>query len=220
MTAEQLNEAVRKALEEWTLQNTVDGAIIAGFLTLGIIAGRAYLEETKNKLSLRVAIEAWEVLIDFVADLLLLAATIIGLMTINPDIFADVKMALPFCPIAFILLAAALVIRLFHGGSKLLSPAWILATGLIALACLLNWFGFTFVMEAAGHEWLDNHPSPTWEALRSMRSNLNPELSMTTFLWAHPAMVAILAWAVAAGLIRTSQLFSSGRDARQGEGNE
>ena len=203
LSPDELEAVVRKALEEWSLQNTVDGAIIASFLALGAIAGRAYLDAIKRRLSLRVAIEVWDVASDVVADLLLLAVAVVGLLTINPDIFADVKIALPFCPLAFVLLGVALVVRLFHGGSRVGSRAWVVATGLVAAGALLNWFGFTFVMEAAGHEWLDNHPSATWEALRAMRSNLNPELSTATFLWAQPAMFAVFVWAVIVGAVQT-----------------
>jgi len=200
---------MRKALEEWSLQNMVDGAIIASFLALAMIAGRAYFDAIRERLSLRVVTEVWDVAMDVVIDLLLLVGALVGLMTINPDIFADVKMALPFCPLAFVLMGAALVLRLFHGGSRVASVSWGLATALVAVAVLLNWFGFTFVMEAAGHEWLENHPSATWEALRALRSNANPELGMTTFLWAQPAIFAVFLWAVVAGLARTSRSYLS-----------
>ena len=218
MSPHEFEAAMRKALEEWSLQNMVDGAIIASFLALGAIVGRAYLDGIKSRLSLRVAIEVWDVISDVLADVFLLFAAIVGVLTINPDIFADIKIALPFCPLAFICLGAALVLRLFHGGAKVGSRAWIGASGLVVIGALLNWFGFTFVMEAAGHEWLDNHPSATWEALRAMRSNLNPELSMTTFLWTQPAMFAIFVWAIIAGAVQTWRRYA-GRAAGAQDGN-
>ncbi|MCD6350945.1 MAG: hypothetical protein J7M26_02400, partial [Armatimonadetes bacterium] len=100
------------------------------------------------------------------------------------------------------------------------SVRWVQPSTLVWVAVLLNWFGFTFVMEAAGHEWLENHPSATWEALRAMRSNANPELGMTTFLWAQPAIFAVFLWAVVAGLARTwrSYLSRSGPEVVEEEG--
>jgi hypothetical protein len=203
MTPEGMIESITKSLEVWTLQNLANGAIIAGFLALALILGRGYLEDLKRHLSLRVVTEVWDVAADLVADVLLLAALLIGLFVTNPDIGADIKLALPWFPLAMILLGVAAALRLHHGGRTVGTRAWWVACGLVTTACLLNWFGYTFVMEAAGHEWLDLHPSATWEALRTMRSNLNPELTMSTFLWAGPLMLIAFLWVALGGLVST-----------------
>jgi hypothetical protein len=74
---------------------------------------------------------------------------------------------------------------------------------LIVLACAANWFGFTFVMEAAGDEYLKNNPHSLWPTLQKMRSDFNPDLAMVTFQWANPALVLVFLWGIIAGVIQT-----------------
>ena len=64
MNTEQSITAIKKALEVWSLQNLCDGAIMLTFLALALVAARGYLEGLKARLSLRVAIETWDTLID------------------------------------------------------------------------------------------------------------------------------------------------------------
>ena len=127
MNVEQSITAMRKALEMWTLQNLCDTGIMLGFLIIGLVAARGYLERFKAKLSLRVAIEAWETLIDLGADFLLLVVALIGLFITNTDIMADIKIALPWVPLAFLLMGAALIVRAFYGGHKPGSRPWWIA---------------------------------------------------------------------------------------------
>ena len=77
---------------------------------------------------------------------------------LNPDIMSDVKMAVPFFPAATVLLAVALVLRLFHGGHELASKNHLRSLYLMLAGCLVNILGFTFVMEGASEEYLDSHP--------------------------------------------------------------
>jgi len=204
---EKLNDGMKKCLEVWSLQTLCDMAILAGFAVLVLIVARVYLERLKDRLVLRAAREFWESLSDFVPDMLLGGIALIAILITNNDIMADIKIALPWVPLGFVLMTIALVIRLFHGGHSIGSKAWFLATALIALACLSNWFGFTFVMEGAGEEYLTPHPNAAafWNALGHMRSSENPDLSMTTFLWASPAILLTLAWAAIAGVVRTTR---------------
>ncbi len=204
MNQEQLSHGIQKALEIWTLQNLCDLSILAGFAVLALAAARTYLERVKNRLTLRVASEAWETGVDLLIDFLLAAIALVGLLLTNMDIMADIKIGLPFVPIAFVLMTAALVIRLYHGGSTVGSKAWVATISLLAMACLCNWFGFTFVMEGAGDEYLELHPGAAgfWHGLEQMRSNKNPDLAMATFLWTCPALLALLGWAVIMGVIR------------------
>jgi len=197
--------AMRKALEMWTLQNLCDTGILIGFLIVGLVAARGYLEIFKARLSLRVAIEAWETLIDLGADFLLLFVALIGLFITNTDIMADIKVAIPWVPIAFLLMGAALIIRAFYGGHKLGSRAWWIALGLIVFGCVLNWFGFTFVMEAPGDEYLNLPLADKLIALAHMRSNENPSLTMITFFVLAPLFALEFMWATIAAVLHTCQ---------------
>jgi hypothetical protein len=71
------------------------------------------------------------------------------------------------------------------------------------VACAANWFGFTFVMEAAGEEYLKKQPDSWWPALQRMRSDFNPDLAMATFQWANPALLLVFIWAAVAGAMRS-----------------
>jgi hypothetical protein len=204
---EQLTQGIGKALEIWTLQNACDLAILAGFAVLGLFAGRAYLESLKSRLTLRVATELWGSLTDLSVDVLLVGIALVALFVTNMDIMADIKIALPFVPLGFLLLSVALVVRLFHGGSVVGSRAWVVVLVLLTLGCLANWFGFTFVMEGAGDEYVDLHPDSRllWEGLEHLRSNKNPDLAMATFVWACPGLLLVFGWAVVVGAIRSVQ---------------
>ncbi len=205
MDIQQSITAMRKALEMWTLQNLCDGGIMLGFFVLALVAGRGYLETLKARLSLRVVIEVWETLVDFGADLLLLFAALIGLFITNLDIMADIKVAVPWVPLALWLMGAALIVRAFHGGHVVGSRAWWTALGLIAVACLLNWFGFTFVMEAPGDEYANLPLADAMIGLKNMRSNANPGLAMITYLWLAPLFALEFLWAAIVGSLRTNQ---------------
>ncbi len=204
MSTEDAIHAIAKGLEAWSLQSLLGATILASYAILALVAGRAYLDSLKGYLTLRVATELWETAADVAVDLLLFFVVLVGLFVTNNDIMADIKVALPWVPIAFVLLAVALVLRACHGGRRVRSGAWWLSLAAIAVACASNWFGFTFVMEAAGHEYLELHPGATvWTTLASMRSDLNPDLTMRTFLWAGPALMLVFAWAVVAGVAQT-----------------
>jgi hypothetical protein len=221
LNQEQLTRGLEKALEIWTLQNLCDIAILAGFVALGLFAGRAYLEKLKSRMSLRVATEAWESFADLGVDVLLAGVALVGLLVTNMDIMADIKIGLPFVPLAFLLMTIALVVRLFHGGSVVGSQAWMVTLALLALGCLANWFGFTFVMEGAGDEYLELHPGAAafWNGLNHMRSNKNPDLAMATFVWAGPGLLLVFGWAVVVGAIRSAQ-WAKGRRSPSAAGSE
>jgi len=207
MNQEQLTRGLGKALEIWTLQNLCDLAILAGFVALGLFAGRAYLEGLKSRMTLRVATEAWENLADIGVDALLAGVALVALLVTNMDIMADIKIGLPFVPLGFLLMTVALVVRLFHGGGVVGSKAWTVVLVLLVLGCLANWFGFTFVMEGAGDEYVELHPSTSafWQGLDHLRSNKNPDLAMATFVWAGPGLLLAFGWAVVVGAIRSAQ---------------
>ncbi len=189
---------VVKALEVWTLQNLLNFSIMLGLLTLGLALIQEYYRKLEERLTLRVTIELWRVLTVLVVDVLLTVVVLIGYVVLNPDIMADIKMAVPFCPVATVLFAVALVLRLFHGGHEAGSPSFYRSLYVLIAANVLNVVGFTFVMEAPGGEYLELHPSPFWEFVKShLRSNAAPsglELSQVTFYVCFTALVLVFVW--------------------------
>ncbi len=200
---EELGHAINKGLEFWSLQALTDGAIMLSFVILAMVAGRSYLDSLRRRLTLRVAAEVWETGADLVIDAATAFVALVGLFITNPDIMADIKIGLPWVPLAMVLIAVALVVRAFHGGRVVGSVAWWIVLGLVAAACAANWFGFTFVMEAAGEEYLKKGANSMWPTLQRMRSDFNPELAMGTFCWANPALVLVFMWAVVAGAVQS-----------------
>lgn len=207
LTGEEMKHGVQKALECWTLQTLCNVGILATFVVLGLFASRAYLKTYRDRLSLRVAVEAWDAVVDLLTDGLLLFIFLVGLLVTNMDIMADIKIALPWVPLAFVLAGVALMLRVCHGGRGVGTRAWWGTVAAMVLGCAASWFGYTFVMEAAGHEYLALHPAAqsTWTTLANMRSNVNPDLSMTTFTFAAPALVLILVWGLIGGIVQTTR---------------
>ena len=199
-----MTEEIAKALEITTLQNLLNFSILLGLLATGLVLAEAYYRSLEQRLSLRVSIELWRIATALAVDLSLAIAVLIGYLVLNPDIMADIKIALPFCPAATILMAIALVLRLFHGGHELASKNYLRAVYLMLAASLSNVVGFTFVMEAPSREYLQMHPSPFWDYLKThLRSNGGPyglELSQTTFYICFPILVLVLVWGVASAM--------------------
>ena len=113
---------ITKALEIWTLQNLLNISIMLGILACGLTLMQNYYRALEKHLSLRVSIELWRVTTVVLVDVLLAMVVVVGYVVLNPDIMADIKIAVPFCPIATIFFAAALCLRLFHGGHHPASP--------------------------------------------------------------------------------------------------
>jgi len=205
MNAKELEHGINKALEVWSIQSLCDIAIMLTFVVFVMVAGRAYLENIRSRLTLRVTAEAWDMGTDVIIDMLLGFISLVGLFVIDPDIMAGSKIGVPLVPLAMVLTAASLVIRVWHGGRRPGSATWWVVITLLAVACIANWFGFTLVMEAAGEEYLKANEHSVWPVLQRMRSDFNPGLAMTTFLWANPALVLIFAWGAIVGAARSSR---------------
>ncbi len=186
---------IAKALEIWSLQTILDSSIILGIVALGLTIIRRYFSSLRNKLTLRVSIEMWDVGTILLADVALAVVVIIGYLVLNPDIMADIKIAIPFVPIATILFAIALVLRLFHNGHNASSPNFLRSVWLMFAANIINVVGFSLVMEAPSSSYLSEHPSPFWIFLKTqLRSSSNLGLSQTTFLVCFPILLAVFAW--------------------------
>ncbi len=192
------SHVIEKALEVWTLQNLLNFSIMLGILALGIAIVRKYYESIEKKLTLRVSIEIWNVLTILIIDILLVIIVVVGYLVLNPDIMADIKIAIPFVPIATILFTIALVLRLFHGGHNVTNPNFIRSVWLMFAANIINIIGFTFIMEAPSGAYLANHPSSFWTFLKTqLRSNADPkglELSQVTFYICFPILILVFIW--------------------------
>jgi hypothetical protein len=201
---------IAKALEVWTLQNLVNVSIMLGILAAALAIVQQYYRSLEQHLTLRVSIELWRLCTVLAVDVLLAITVLIGYLVLNPDIMADIKIAVPFYPVATILLAIALMLRLFHGGHDAASPNGIRALYFMLVANLINIVGFTFVAEAPSGEYLATHPSPFWSYVKThLRSNADPnglELSQTTFYICFPLLIAVFAWG---GLSAMRQLRST-----------
>ena len=206
MSEHEMAKAIAKALEVWTLQNLVNISIMLGILALGLAMIQGYYKSLEKRLSLRVSIEILNVLTILMVDILLAVVVLVGYLSLNPDIMADIKIAIPFYPVAAILFAIALVLRLFCGGHEAGSTSFLRSAYLMFVANVINIIGLTFIAEAPSGEYLKRHPSPFWTYLKThLRSNADPrglELTQITFYICFPILMAVFAWAFWAALRR------------------
>ncbi len=195
---------IAKALEVWGLQSMLDFSILLGILAAGLAIVQGYYRALEKQLTLRVSIELWRVLTVLIVDVLLVAVVVVGYLVLNPDIMADIKIAIPFNPVATILFAVALVLRLFHGGHEAGSTSYFCSLCFMFAANLVNIVGFTFVAEAPSGEYLERHPSPFWDFVKThLRSNADPcglELTQITFYICFPILMAVFVWGFVAAL--------------------
>lgn len=163
-----------KSLEVWTLQNLLDASIFMGLLATGMLLAQARGQEGDG-LTLKLPQELFRLLGNLVPDLLLASVTLMALALINPDVMADIKMAIPFYPAAALGYSGALGLRLFRDGRRPGARDRRLALGLCLAASLGNYAGFTFIAEGPSPEYLAIHPSRLWTYLQShLRSNATP----------------------------------------------
>lgn len=195
---------VVKALEVWTLQNLLNVSIMLGILASGIAVVQGYYQSLEKHLSLRVSIELWRLFTVLMADMLLVVVVLVGYLVLNPDIMADIKMAIPFYPITTILFSIALVLRLFHGGHEVGSKNYFRSLYLMFAANIINIVGFTFVAEAPSGEYLAGHPSAFWDYIKNhLRSDADPcglELTQATFYICFPILLAVSVWGIGSAL--------------------
>lgn len=197
-------EVLAKGLEIWSLQTLIDTSIALGMLALGLAVIQGYYRSLEKQLSLRVSIELWRVVTVVLVDVCLALVVLVGLVTINADIMVDAKVALPFYPVAVILYAVALMLRLFHGGHGVSSRNFFRSLYLMFVASIVNLLGFALITEAASEEYLEIHPSAFWLYLKThFRSNGGPagmELTQITFYVCFPLLLLVLCWGFASAV--------------------
>jgi hypothetical protein len=193
-----MTEHVTKALEVWTLQTLLNVSILLGILALGLALVQGYYRSLEKQLTLRVSIELWRVATVVLVDAILTAVVLVGLLVLNLDIMADIKIAVPFYPAATVLFGAALVLRLFHGGHDAGAKNFLRALYLMFAAVVINIAGFAFVAEGADEEYFAGHKDPFWDYLKvHFCSNAGPsslELAQTTFYVCFTLLMAVLVW--------------------------
>ena len=197
---------ITKALEVWTLQSLLNLSILLGILAGGLALIRDYYQSLESHLSLRVSTERWRVGTIVVVDLLLAVVVLVGYLVMNPDVLAEIKVAVPFQPIATVLFAWALCLRLFRGAHEATAPSARLAQGLLLAANAANIVGFTLVVEAASGEYIATHPGALRAWIKThLCSSPDPrgmELAQMTFLVCFPALLLVLGWGAWSALKR------------------
>lgn len=195
---------ISKALEVWTLQTLLNVSILIGLVAMGLSLVQSYYTSLQKYLTLRVSIEVWNLFTILLVDVFLVIVVSIGFIILNPDIMADIKVAVPFIPIATILFGVALVIRLFYGGHQVEGKNFMRALWIMLAANLMNITGFSIVMEAPGGEYLSRHPSAFWTFIKSyLRSNADPhglEIAQATFYICFPILIGIFIWGFVAAI--------------------
>lgn len=179
-----------KDLEVWTLQTLCDTGILLSFATFVLHAGRGYFERTVRQLQAKMAEEMWWVTYLLARDASLFLAVLIGFLTLNPDIMADIKIGVPFVPVATVLMVWAGLLKLTsRGPGDRAAQRW--AATLVTLAAGFNSIGYTLVMEAPGDEYA-HFKTAFWQTMRSFRSNVNHELAIWSFYVCFAALVALV----------------------------
>lgn len=87
-----------KALEIWTAQSLCDIGILLSILSFCLHIGRPYFERILGRFTLRVAADLWWVVYIALRDGSLFLALLFGLLNLNMDLMADIKIGLPFVP--------------------------------------------------------------------------------------------------------------------------
>ncbi len=195
-------ETLSKGLEVWSLMGFFEVGLILLFLGLLLHLANLYYYRTLSSFKIRLSGENFGIVFVLIRDIALFAAFGIGALLINPDIFGDVKIALPFVPLGTIILGLALYVKL----SKDIERDWKsrkIFTWLLSTAAFLQYFGFIFIMESAPEAWVNaGHAGNFWMFLKSLRSNLNPSLSMWTFYILFPVLLIVFIMLLSAGLSR------------------
>ncbi len=188
---------VAKSLEIWTAQTLCDIGILVSLVSFMLHIGRPYFERILNRLTLRVAVDLWWLIYVVLRDGTLLAAVLLGLLHLNLDLMADIKIGLPFVPLGTVALSIALATKVFRNAEDL-NRSFLLSTYWVILGSFLNMIGYVLIMEAPGAEY--KTVTPIWSVLRSLRSNENPELSIWTFYFTFILLLVVVGVVVAKSL--------------------
>lgn len=168
-----------KSLEIWTAQTLLDLGILFSIISALLHIGRPYFERILSRMTLRVAADLWWLIYIIFRDGLLFFAVLFIFLNVNLDLMADIKIGLPFVPLGMIVLIISLIIKVFRNTEDYNKLSKI-NNYIIAFGAFLNFLGYVLVMEAPGDEYAAAK-QPFWQTMKSLRSNLNPELSTVVF---------------------------------------
>lgn len=196
--------SIAKDLEVWTAQTLCDTGILMSVVACALHLGRPYFERILGRFTLRVASDLWWLLYTILRDGALFMAVLLGLLTLNLDLMADIKIGLPFVPLGTVALLAALLAKVFRNTEDV-NKAHIRMVRLVCLGAVLNFMGYVLVMEAPGQEY-EAAGTWVWRFLESLRSNRNPTLATWSFYGAM-GLVALLGLGAMA---RTERLLRKG----------
>ena len=168
-----------KALEIWTAQTICDLGILFSIVAFLLHIGRPYFDRILSRFTLRVAADIWWIVYVVLRDGTLFVALLFGLLNLNLDLMADIKVGLPFVPLGTVSLAAALMMKVFYNTEDV-NDSFRRTTSLVALGAFLNTIGYVMVMETPGEEYAAGK-SAFWQWMESLRSNENPLLATITF---------------------------------------
>ncbi len=185
--------SIAKDLEVWTAQTLCDTGILLSVIAWALHLGRPYFERILGRFTLRVASDLWWMLYVLVRDGALFGAAILGFLTLNLDLMADIKIGLPFVPLGTLALFAALLTKVFRNTEDV-NRAHLRMFQFVGLGALLNGIGYVLVMESPGSEYAASRMA-AWAFLDSLRSNKNPALATWTFYGAMGALVILGVWA-------------------------
>ncbi len=178
-----------KALEIWTAQTLCDIGILLSIISFCLHIGRPYFERILSRFTLRVAADLWWIVYVALRDGSLFIALLFGILNLNMDLMADIKIGLPFVPLGTVFLAAALVWKVFRNTEDI-NHAFRITTWLVSIGALLNTLGYVLVMEAPGEEYAAAKTG-FWQTMVSWRSNANPGLAAATFYFAFSALACL-----------------------------
>lgn len=183
-----------KALEIWTAQTLLNIGILLSFVSFLLHIGRPYFERIQSRIALRVAADIWWLIFVILRDGTLFLAVFFTFLNMNLDLMADIKMGLPFVPLATLTLTTSLLIKIFKNAEDF-NFYYKLNNYLISIGALFNFIGFVFIMEAPGAEY-ETAKHPFWQFMVSLRSNKNPELATYTFYFTIISMILVVIFAM------------------------
>ena len=181
--------SVAKDLEVWTAQTLCDTGILLSLVAFLLHAGRPYFDRILARFTLRVASDLWHMAYVVARDGSLFGAALLGFLTLNLDLMADIKIGLPFVPLGTVAMASALFVKVFSNTEDI-NRSHLGMVGLVASAAALNVLGYVLVMEGPGPEYAASRAA-FWVFMQGLRSNQNPELAMATFTLAMGLLVAL-----------------------------
>jgi len=178
-----------KSLEIWTAQTICNIGILLSVISFLLHIGRPYFERILGRFTLRVAADLWWMVYIVLRDGTLFLAALCGFLNLNLDLMADIKIGLPFVPLATVAISMALVVKVFRNTEDV-NKSFRVSLYWVTLGAFLNVIGYVLVMEAPGAEYAVAKTA-FWQILQSWRSNENPELATITFYITFLMLIAV-----------------------------